>query len=86
MDGYAHDTFIRRLGARGYGIVRSQLSLLGKAHWIDRWNCLDPVIVFGERHLRHLSLKKDASIRRDVRRPGRALTRSWANYIANIPD
>jgi hypothetical protein len=39
------------------------------------------LIIFGERHLRHLSLKKDASIPRDVQRAGRAPTRSWANYI-----
>jgi len=65
-----------------------EVAVLKQAVGPIRRDCLDHVVVFGEQHLRHLlnsyqryynevrthlSLKKDAPLRRDVRRVGRVL-------------
>ena len=86
------DAFLRRLGAMG---IRDR-PISARSPWQNgyaerligsiRRECLDHVVVFGERHLRHLltayqkyynevrthlSLRKDAPVRREVRRTGR---------------
>ena len=91
-DGAYGDAFLRRLGAMG---MRDR-PISARSPWQNgyaerligsiRRECLDHVVVFGERHLRHLltayqkyynevrthlSLRKDAPVRREVRRTGR---------------
>ena len=91
-DGAYGDAFLRRLGAMG---IRDR-PISARSPWQNgyaerligsiRRECLDHVVVFGERHLRHLltayqkyynevrthlSLRKDAPVRRDVCRTGR---------------
>src|SRR6476619_2493112 len=91
-DGAYGQVFIRRLGAMG---IRDR-PIAARSPWQNgyaerligsiRRECLDHVIVFGERHLRHLlnsyqqyynevrthlSLQKDAPFSRDIRRFGR---------------
>jgi len=90
-DGAYGDAFLRRLGAMG---IRDR-PISARSPWQNgyaerligsiRRECLDHVVVFGERHLRHLllayqkyynevrthlSLRKDAPIRREVRKTG----------------
>jgi transposase InsO family protein len=94
-DGAYGQVFIRRLGAMG---IRDR-PIAARSPWQNgyaerligsiRRECLDHVIVFGERHLRHLlnsyqqyynevrthlSLQKDAPFSRDIRRFGRVLS------------
>jgi len=94
-DGVYGDAFIRRLRAMG---IRDQPAS-ARSPWQNgyaerligsiRRDCLDHVVVFGERHLRHLLnsyekyynqvrtllyLHKDAPIPRDVCRTGRVLS------------
>jgi len=91
-DGAYGDAFLRRLGAMR---IRDR-PISARSPWQNgyaerligsiRRECLDHVVVFGERHLRHLltayqkyynevrthlSLRKDAPVRREVRRTGR---------------
>ena len=91
-DGAYGDAFRRRLGAMG---IRDR-PISARSPWQNgyaerligsiRWECLDHVVVFGERHLRrlliayqkyynevrtHLSLQKDAPVPREVRKTGR---------------
>jgi len=91
-DGAYGDAFLRRLGAMG---IRDR-PISARSPWQNgyaerligsiRRECLDHVVVFGERHLRHLltayqkyynevrthlSLRKDAPVRREVHRTGR---------------
>ena len=91
-DGAYGDAFLRRLGAMGI----QDRPISARSPWQNgyaerligsiRRECLDHVVVFGERHLRHLltacqkcynevrthlSLRKDAPVRRDVCRTGR---------------
>jgi transposase InsO family protein len=91
-DGAYGDAFLRRLGAMG---IRDR-PISARSPWQNgyaerligsiRRECLDHVVVFGERHLRHrlvayqkyynevrthLSLQKDAPVRREVHRNGR---------------
>ena len=93
-DGAYGEAFIRRLRAMG---IRDR-PISARSPWQNgyaerligsiRRDCLDHVVVFGERHLRHLlnsyqkyyneirthlSLKKDAPIPRDVQRVGHVL-------------
>ena len=93
-DGAYGETFIRRLAAMG---IRDRPSS-ARSPWQNchaerligsiRRDCLDHVVVFGERHLRHLlnsyqryynevrthlSLQKDAPIPRAVRSAGRVI-------------
>jgi len=93
-DGAYGEAVIRRLGALG---IRDR-PISARSPWQNgyaerligsiRRDCLDHVVVFGERHLRHLlnshqyyynevrphlSLKKDAPIPRDVERVGRVV-------------
>ena len=88
------DVFIRRLGAMG---IRDR-PISARSPWQNghaerligsiRRDCLDHIVVFGERHLRHLlnsyqeyyngvrthlSLRKDSPIPRDVQTAGRVL-------------
>ena len=94
-DGAYGEVFIRRLRAMG---IRDR-PIAARSPWQNgyverligsiRWECLDHVVVFGERHLRHLlnsyrqyynevrthlSLQKDAPLSRDVRRFGHVLS------------
>ena len=94
-DGAYGQAFIRRLGAMG---IRDR-PIAARSPWQNgyaerligsiRRECLDHVVVFGERHLRHLlnsyqqyynevrthlSLQKDAPLSRDIRRSGRVLS------------
>lgn len=94
-DGAYGEAFIRRLRAMG---IRDR-PIAARSPWQNgyverligsiRWECLDHVVVFGERHLRHLlnsyrqyynevrthlSLQKDAPLSRDVRRFGHVLS------------
>ena len=94
-DGAYGEIFIRRLGAMG---IRDR-PIAARSPWQNgyaerligsiRRECLDHVVVFGERHLRHLlnsyqqyynevrthlSLQKDAPLSRDIRRSGRVLS------------
>jgi hypothetical protein len=81
-DGAYGAAFIRRIRAMG---IRDR-PVSGRSPWQIRGECLDHVVVVGERHLRHvlasyqkyynevrthLSLQKDAPVRRDVCRTGR---------------
>jgi Integrase core domain len=81
-DGAYGAAFIRRIRAMGIRDRPVSARLIGSI----RRECLDHVVVVGERHLRHvlasyqtyynevrthLSLQKDAPIRRDVCRTGR---------------
>ena len=93
-DGAYGDAFIRRITAMG---IRDR-PISARSPWQNgvaerligsiRRDCLDHVVVFNERHLRHLlnsykqyynelrthlSLNKDAPIPRDARRVGRVL-------------
>jgi hypothetical protein len=84
-DGAYGAAFIRRIRAMG---IRDRPVSARSERLISsiRRECLDHVVVVGERHLRHvlasyqkyynevrthLSLQKDAPVRRDVRRTGR---------------
>ena len=94
-DGAYGEIFIRRLGAMG---IRDR-PIAARSPWQNgcaerligsiRQECLDHVVIFGERHLRHLlnsyqqyynevrthlSLQKDAPLSREVRRFGRVLS------------
>jgi transposase InsO family protein len=94
-DGAYGAAFVRRVGAMG---IRDR-PISARSPWQNghaerligsiRRECLDHVIVFGERHLRyllnsyqqyynevrtHLSLQKDAPLSREVRRFGRVLS------------
>ena len=94
-DGTYGEAFIRRLRAMG---IRHR-PIAARSPWQNgyverligsiRWECLDHVVVFGERHLRHLlnsyrqyynevrthlSLQKDAPLSRDVQRFGHVLS------------
>jgi hypothetical protein len=94
-DGAYGEIFIRRLGAMG---IRDR-PIAARSPWQNAYTerligsirpeCLDHVVVFGERHLRHLlnsyeqyynevrthlSVQKDAPLSRDIRRSGRVLS------------
>ena len=104
-DGAYGEVFIRRL--RSMGIRDRPTS--PRSPWQNafaerligsiRRECLDHVVVFGERHLRHgllsymnyynevrthLSLDKDAPTSRPVQRAGHIAVRSWAGCITNM--
>ena len=93
-DGAYGSAFIRRLAAMGI----SDRPISARSPWQNgvaerligsiRRDCLDHVVIFGERHLRHLlnsykeyynearthlSLRKDAPMPREVQRAGRVL-------------
>ena len=93
-DGAYGEAFVRRLAAMG---IRDR-PISARSPWQNgcaerligsiRRDCLDHVVVFGERHLRHLlssyqkyynevrthlSLQKDAPVSRDISRVGRLL-------------
>jgi transposase InsO family protein len=94
-DGAYGAAFIRRLGAMGIRDRPTSARSPWQNGYVERLvgsvrrDCLDHVVVFGERHLRHLlgsyqkyynevrthlSLQKDAPVRREVRRTGRVLS------------